>query len=355
MKKPFYILDTTLRDGSYVNNFSFKDIDLMKIVSGLEEIGTEYIEIGHGIGLGATEKGMGIAAQTDEEYMRAARNTLKKSKYGMFCIPGVAELKHIDLAQEYSMDFIRIGTDVGEVESSKSFIEKAKKAGMYVMANYMKSYVSSPKEFAEKVLMSESYGADVVYIVDSAGGMFSEDIEQYYEAIRKVSNIKVGFHGHNNLGQAVSNSIKAVDLGMDFIDGSLQGMGRSAGNAATELLIAAFKKKGYDVEYNLLKAIEIGFEYINPLLNAKGNMPLDVISGFADFHSSYMQYIQKYSAKYSVNPLNLIIELCKVDKVNVDEEQLNKISQQMQSDTQYLGKYKFNWYIGGEQNVPKSK
>ena len=351
MMKKINILETTLRDGSYAVNFSFTSADTSIICKELEAAGFKYIEIGHGVGLNASNHGHGQADQTDEEYMIAAENALKKAKFGMFCIPGIARLGDIDLAAKHGMEFIRIGTNVSEVEKSAEFIKKAKDYGMLVSANFMKSYAFTPKKFADKVKLSEKLGSDIVYIVDSAGGMLAEDIKGYYDATRKVSNIPLGFHGHDNLGLAVSNSIEAVKMGIPFIDSSLQGLGRSSGNAATERVVAVLLKLGYKINLDFLKILEIGQKYIQPLMTARGVMPLDVVAGYAEFHSSYMHHIHKYSAKYSVNPELLIIEACKVDKINVDEEVLDKLARKIQKDKEvYLGKYDFSRYVGREQD-----
>ncbi|MBS3124363.1 4-hydroxy-2-oxovalerate aldolase [Candidatus Woesearchaeota archaeon] len=345
------ILETTLRDGSYAVNFSFTSADTAAICKELEEVGFEFIEIGHGVGLNASNTGHGQAAQTDEEYMIAAKNSLKKAKYGMFCIPGIARIEDIDLAAKHQMGFIRIGTNVTEVEQSEPFIKKAKSYGMFVAANYMKSYGLPPEQFAQKVKLSEKYGADMVYIVDSAGGMLPEDLKKYYEEIRKISTIPVGFHGHDNLSLAVSNSLLAADIGINFIDSSLQGLGRSAGNASTEILVAALLKKRYNIPINFLELLKIGQKYIQPLIVNKGILPLDIISGYADFHSSYMHHIQKYSAKYNVSPEILIIEQCKLDKINLDEKELENVAKKIKSEEDiYLSQYRFNRYIGHEQD-----
>ena len=132
----------------------------------------------------------------------------------MFCIPGIADLKDVELAAKHNMGFIRIGTNVTDIESSEEFIKAAKDCGMFVTANFMKSYALSPVEFAKKVELSEKFGADLVYLVDSAGGLFAGDIRDYFTAIRKVSEIPLGFHGHDNLGMAVSNSVEARQDGI---------------------------------------------------------------------------------------------------------------------------------------------
>jgi len=348
------ILDTTLRDGSYAVNFSFTSADTSLICKDLENAGIEYIEIGHGVGLNASNCEQGPAFQTDEEYLDAARSVLTKAKYGMFCIPKIAELKDIDKAAEYGMGFIRIGTNITEVPNSEAYIKRAKDYGMFVTANFMKSYVCPPEKFAEHVVLSENYGSDLVYLVDSSGGMFQNNITEYYNEVRKVSDIPLGFHGHNNLGLAVANTLCAADLGFEFLDASLQGLGRSSGNAPTEQLLAALIKKGYNLNIDVLKIMELGQTYIQPLLNSKGYMLLDVVSGFSDFHSSYMHHIHKVSSKYLIDPALLIMEWCKIDKINMDETRLEEIAQKIKQDTEkeiYLGKHRFNNYFGREQDV----
>jgi EAL domain-containing protein (putative c-di-GMP-specific phosphodiesterase class I) len=84
-------------------------------------------------------------------------------------------------------------------------------------------------------------------------------------------------------------------------------------------------------------------------------MPLDVVSGYAEFHSSYMPHIQKCATKYGVDPAELIIEITKIDKVNLDPEVLEKVAKRIKKrGNVYLGKYAFNRYIGGEQDAKKS-
>ena len=353
-KKKINIIETTLRDGSYAVNFSFTAFDTFEICRHLEDAGFEYIEIGHGAGLNASNAGLGTAVETDEEYMKAAARALKKAKFGMFCIPGIARLEDVDLAAKYGMGFIRIGTNVTEVEKSEAFIKKAKALGMFVCANFMKSYALEPKKFAEKAKLSEKYGADMVYIVDSAGGMFPEDIKRYYDAIRKVSKIAVGFHAHDNLSMAVCNNLESVKMGINFIDASLQGLGRSAGNASTEVLVAVLKKSGYHLNIDFLKVLEIGQKYINPLIVVKGRPLLDITAGYADFHSSYMHFIQKYSTLYKVDPAILMMEWCKINKVDVDEKKMASLAKRLRKSKELsLGKYGFNRYVTGEQDVIK--
>lgn len=353
MTFPIQILDTTLRDGSYAVNFAFTANDTAIIAKALESAGIEWIEIGHGVGFRGSEKGYGQSIQTDEEYIAATANTLSRARWGMFCIPGIAELDDLNMAADYGMSFIRVGTDVNKVYQSQQFIERAKSLGMTVMANYMKSYTMPPSQFAKQVKLSEAYGADAVYIVDSSGGMFPEQIRDYFEAMREVSNIRLGFHGHNNLGQAVSNSILAAELGITLIDTSLQGLGRSSGNAPTEQVVASLLKKGFKLQVDFLRILEIGKQYIQPLLSQYGHEPLDIIAGFSDFHTSYMHHIHRCAAKYQVKPELLIMAICEHNQLEVDPQLLENIAVDLQGDQRpFLAQYNFNRYIGHEQDEP---
>lgn len=349
MTNKSHIMDVTLRDGSYAINFQFSEYETEKICSKVYEAGIEYIEVGHGVGLDGSSTQNGIALCTDEEYLDVARRSVPNAKYGMFCIPTYAKIESLDKLKEYGASFVRVGSNVTEVDTTERYIRKAKEIGLEVMANYMKSYVVSPKEFAENVVKSEAYGADVVYVVDSAGSMGRKEIEAYYEEIRRISNIKIGFHGHNNLGLAVSNSLYAIELGYDFIDTSILGMGRSAGNAATELLIGNLMRQNAADMYNLKIIMDCAEKYVRPLWKHKANA-LDLYCGIAEFHTSYMKYIHRYAAKYRINPLDLILQYTNYDKVNMDENKLKEIAATMPEDKDcVMTDYGFNEYIGNEQ------
>ena len=341
------LMDVTLRDGSYAVNFQFSERDTAILYENLCKAGFEYIEIGHGMGLGAGKLRDSEALCTDEEYLQAVQNCEGMSKYGMFCIPGVAKVEDVELLSRYRASFVRVGTNINEVEKSKKYIEKAKECDLLVMANYMKSYVATPDQFKQCVRKSKDYGADIIYVVDSAGNMNMDDIAVYYDAVREIGDIQLGFHGHNNLGMAVSNSLFAMKLGFDFVDVSVSGMGRSSGNAAAELVVANIIKDEGDSAYDCQKIIEIANRYIKPIYKHDQLNALDIYSGF---HTSYMKYIHKYASKYNVNPLELIVSYAENDKVNMDEDLLKNIAEKMSMTNRgsYV-EYGFNEYYGNEQ------
>ena len=346
------ILETTLRDGSYAINFRFTARDTALIASALERAGFDLIEIGHGVGLHASESGKGVAAETDEAYLRAAAETLTEAKFGMFCIPGIARLEDIDMAAEYGMGFVRIGTDVTRTEESEEFIARAKKHGMFVSSNMMKSYTIEPAEFAEKARLAQKFGSDVLSIVDSAGGMLPSDLEAYFRAVQDVCDIPLAFHGHNNLELAVAHTLRAVELGAVIVDASLQGIGRSAGNTPTEILVVALKRMGIDLGIDPLEVMDIGEKYIRPLMRRRGLPCLDVVAGYAQFHSSYMHTIRYFSSKYCVDPRRLIIGVSELDKVNAPPELVERVAQQIntESDEVFTARFDLDEYSGDEQD-----
>ena len=282
------ILDTTIRDGSYAVDFKFSCTDVQEIAKKLEKLGLEYIEIGHGQGLNASSPKHGVALHSDVEYMEAARSVLKNAKFGFFCIPGLARIEDLHLAKEHGVSFIRIGVNADQPELAKDYISEAKKLGFTVMTNFMKSYIVQPEQFAKNASYVECYGSDYVYIVDSAGCMLPKDLDAYCEAIRARSNVKLGFHGHNNLGMAVSNSFYCVEKGFDMIDCSIQGLGRSSGNASLEMLVMSLERAGYSLGIDIPCLLEYGYVLLQDITKKELQSPLDLVCGYAGFHSGYL-------------------------------------------------------------------
>ncbi len=343
------ILDTTIRDGSYAVNFNFSCTDVKNISTRLENLGFEFIEIGHGMGLNASSEKNGISLHSDEEYMLAANSVLTTSKFGNFCIPGIAKLDHLKQARDCGASFVRIGINADEIPKTEPFIREAKKLGFIVMTNYMKSYALTPSEFAQSVKLSEMYGADYVYIVDSAGSMLPETIKEYHDSIREKSDIKLGFHAHDNLGLAVYNSVYCAKLGFDIIDTSLQGLGRSSGNASTELTSLVLMRMGFDLpNFDVPSLLHAGYDTLSDVTSRDLRSPLDMVCGLAEFHTSYMSYIHRCSATYNVNPLLLIIEYTKIDKLNMDYDKLCELANNLPKNT-INHSYNFSAYIGNEQ------
>lgn len=326
------ILDTTLRDGSYAVDFKFSCDDVGTIVRRLERLGIEFIEVGHGQGLNASSYEHGIALHSDLEYMQAALKEAKNSKIGFFCIPGIARLEDIKLAGENGISFIRIGVTADSVENALPYVQEAKSYNMMVMVNFMKSYATPPEEFAKSAKMAADAGAEYVYVVDSAGGMLPDELGVYYDAVKSVTDVKIGYHGHNNLGLAVSNSIYCVKKGYDIIDCSLQGLGRSIGNTSTEMFVMALEKMGYDIGIDIPRLLEYGYVSLRDVAKRELQNPLDLVCGYTNFHSGYLKDIYKCCNQKSVDPLRLIIEYSKYDTKSMDYEKLCEVADKLPKD-----------------------
>ncbi len=346
------ILDCTLRDGSYVNNFTFTKEETFDIVSSLDSLGVEMIEVGHGIGLGASSLSNYTKAKAlDEDYMEMASKAIKNSKWGMFCIPNIAKLSDIEKASNYNIDFIRIGIEPTSFNDSIPYIKKAKELGITVCINFMKSYTVTPKEFAQYVKRANKYDIDYIYIVDSAGGMLPYRLKEYIEEIKSLNlNQKLGFHGHNNLGLAVANSLVALENGVEIIDVSLMGMGRGAGNTYFEQFISVLLKSGIDIDLNPVELSKVSEKYILQYMKNQYISSVDVVSGLSEFHSSYMPIIEHYAKEYKVDPKLLIIEICNRDKLNANYGLVEEIAQKL-SSKHYSGDWMdyYNKYYGEEQ------
>lgn len=334
--KKIEILDCTLRDGSYVIDFQFTAEDTAVIAAGLEDAGVKLIEIGHGLGLNASNCGEGVAAATDEEYLEAAAMTLKKSKFGMFFIPGIGRKKDLKMASRYGMDFVRIGTNATEVHLAKKYIKYAKTLGMLVFSNLMKSYALKPKALARQAKLAESWGADVVTIVDSAGGMLPQEVEEYVKTVKNALKIDVGFHGHDNLSMVHANCLAAINAGATIIDCSMQGMGRSGGNARTETLLTILKKLGYEIDIDIHKIMDLSERLIKPIIYKRGKTDIDIVLGYAKFHSKFLDIIYRAAEKYEVDPRELVVRVAEREKVRVPEELVEKIAQELSSEKKRL-------------------
>jgi len=326
------ILDTTLRDGSNAINFQF-DRELTKnILIGLEKAGIEWIEMGHGLGLGATENCSKPASLSDEEYMELALESLEKAKYGFFIGKEFGKKKDIKLAAQKKVGFIRIGSNITEIDQIEDFVKYAKDQRLTVFIALMKAYAMvNMEEYVEVLNKLEKWGADLATLMDSAGNMVPETIRKYIIQGKLNSNIALGFHSHNNLQLAIANVISAIQAGVDSIDVSVGGLGRSAGNAPTEILALLIDKYGWGkpLDYKILS--DLNDNYIFPLIKGENRFSSTALTfGFAGFHSSFFPLIEKVTREYpTIDYRDLIIEVSKKEKVNVTEELIRETAKNL--------------------------
>jgi len=331
-KGPVIFLECTLRDGSYAIDYQFSTEDTQRITRELMGAGFKWIEVGHGIGLGASDKGFGESKATNVDYIKAAKKASEGTDaiVGVFYIPGIGEARQMEEAVDAGLDFIRVGTNITEYETGEPAIKLAKSLGLMVSVNLMKSYAVDAGTFARTCREVEEYGTDVVVLVDSAGGMLPDEVREYSEAGLDAVDIPLGFHGHNNFQLAIANCLTAWKAGVRILDVSIRGMGRSAGNAQTEILVTLFEKQGVKTGIDILKMMDIGEKFVVPLMPAqKGVDDVAVATGAGKFHSSFLPKVKKVADEMGVDLRELIMRVGDAEMVHPDEELVMDLAQEL--------------------------
>lgn len=324
-KRSITLIDCTLRDSSYAIDFQFSARDTRNIAAGLEKAGVSMIEVGHGLGLGASSHHHGIALESDEDYLISAKTALRKAKFGAFFIPGIGKRENLANARALGMDFVRIGADITGIDVAREYVEYAKELGYQVSLNPMKTYVVSPIDAGVLAKRIRDWGMDMLAVVDSAGCMLPDAVAEYTKAYRENFDGRVGFHGHNNLGLAHANCLAAVQAGADIVDGTLRGMGRSAGNAQTEILAYVLDKAGYDVGVDPVAIFQTLTQFLEPIMNyEQGIPPMEVLFGMTQFHSSFLPRFKRVLDKHDVDLKRLIMEVSRIDCVNPSDDLIER-------------------------------
>jgi 4-hydroxy 2-oxovalerate aldolase len=319
------ILDTTLRDGSYTIEYQFTLEETSFIAQGLEHAGVNYIEIGHGLGLGADRAGKGAQAFSDVEYMRACASSVVNAKFGFFYIPGIGETADLERLRDEGGGFVRIGVGLESADQACRATEIARKLGLEVWVNVMKTYAYPVAQVGEMAVQLVGLGAAGVYVVDSAGGMLPTEVKDCVVEIKEAlaaAKIKgrIGFHGHDNLSMGSACSLAAVQGGCDIVDGSLMGIGRSVGNAATEVLAMVLDRAGYRTGVNAWYAADLAARFIRPFLEQRGrNSSLDQALGYRQIHSGFLPLLERVAKSKNINLRDLVLQLPDSASMSISE------------------------------------
>jgi 4-hydroxy-2-oxovalerate aldolase len=325
------ILECTVRDGNYAVDFKFTATDTALLSGELARLGFDWIEVGHGLGLGGMEAGKGGMPAGDIDLIRAAKKNSGTAKVGMFFIPGIGRLEHLAMAKEAGLDFVRIGYNAPEAETAYPYISRARELGFITCLNLMKSYAVSPGEFALKAKGAVDAGAEILYCVDSAGSMLPDDVARYLDATRDLVKCELGFHGHNNLMMGIANCVRAYEHGARYLDATLCGLGRSAGNAPTEILLAVFERLGIPMGIDLFEVLDTIERYMWPLVSkTRPNDMMGVTAGYLQFHSSHLPQVSAVAKKYHVELRRLLAKVARHDPVAVDDDYLERSAQALQ-------------------------
>ena len=184
----------------------------------------------------------------------------------------------------------------------------------------MKAYVLSPEKLGEEAKRLEEYGAQAVTIMDSAGYMLPVDVKEYVTKLRNDVSIPVGFHGHNNLGLAIGNSLAAIEAGAVSIDTCVRGLGAGAGNAQLEVLVAVLTKMGYSTGIDLYKAMDVA-DLLDPMMHRPQTISNPALAiGYAGAYGSFLLHSYRAAEKFGVDARDILIEMGRRKTVGGQED-----------------------------------
>ena len=330
MNRRIRIVDTTLRDGSHAVKHQFELEDIERITSALNNANVYAIEISHGDGLAGSSIQYGWAKHSDDARLAVAQKVVDRSKITVLLLPGIGTRDDLKLSIERGAQVARIATHVTEADISEQHIRMAKDMGLEVMTFLMLAHMEPPEKMLEQAKLMEGYGADVVYVVDSAGAMIPDDVKVRIGLLKKKMQVEVGFHGHNNLGLAIGNTIAAVQEGATVIDGTLGGLGAGAGNAPTEVLAAVLDKMGYVTGIDLYKIMDAAEDIVRPIMRRPQVIDRSsLILGYAGVYSSFLLHTYRAVEKFDVDPRDVLVELGRRRVVGGQEDMIIDVAHEL--------------------------
>lgn len=261
------VLDATIRDGGLCNNFEFTDEFVKELYNMNVKCGIDYMEFGYKASKSMFDpKAFGKWKFCNEEDIRAIVGDNPTSmKIAVMADVGRCDYKTDFLPKAESViDMVRVACYIHQIPSAIEMIEWFHSLGYETTCNIMAVSQASTEQITQALQMLAGTNVDVIYLVDSYGSLYPENASElaktYLSAVEGTGKL-IGFHAHNNQNLAFANTIETMSYGVSFLDVTVQGVGRGAGNCATELLLGFLKNPKYNV-YSLLQFIE---KYMLPL------------------------------------------------------------------------------------------
>ena len=325
------INDPTLRDGNHAvrHQLTCEQISIYAIAANAA--GIPILEVGHGNGLGASSLQVGLSRTDDKSALEAARKALTTSKLGVHVIPGFATIKKaLRLALDIGVDVFRVASHCTEADITERHISYVREHGREVYGVLMMSHMASVDVLVEEASKMQAYGAEGLIIMDSAGAYLPADVMARIGALVDALGIPVGFHGHNNLGMAIANSIAAVNAGATIIDGTARGFGAGAGNTQLEALIAVFEKQKIKTGVDLYKVLDVGDIAGKHLVEALPTISsVSIVSGLSGVFSGYMKHVNRIAAEYNLDPRDIFFELGRREVVAGQEDMIVEVATEL--------------------------
>jgi 4-hydroxy 2-oxovalerate aldolase len=240
-------LECLVRDGGYYTNWEF-NIDLInKYLKVMEQVKIDAVEIGF---RSPHNKQVGAFAKVTDQFIDDNLYIPNIKYFGVMINNSEMNaglIKKLFCYEDKShINLVRSAVHFKDIDAAEGVCKDLKNLGYTVGCNLMQAADKSFDEIRSAAEKVYSWGVvDVLYLADSLGGMNHDTIDYAYEAIMSGWSGMVGFHGHNNKGQALSNTLEAVDIGVDWVDSTILGMGRGPGNTETEYLLGELNKRGF--------------------------------------------------------------------------------------------------------------
>jgi 4-hydroxy 2-oxovalerate aldolase len=327
--KNITLSDHTLRDGNHAVSHKISLLQIEKYCQFAESSKIPIVEVGHGNGLGASSLLIGKSNFTDEQMIIAAKKYLKNTKLCVHSIPGISTInKNIKPAIDLGVDIFRIASHCTEASITKTHIEYLKNKGKTVFGVLMMTALADTSTLVSEAKKMQDYGAEAIIIMDSTGTYLPEEVSERIRALKDNLNLQIGFHGHNNLGCAISNSINAALNGASIIDVCMRGFGAGAGNTQLEILIPVLNKYGYSTNIDFNKVIVEADNVLNYLIqNVPTISPINILTGLNKIFSGFEKPIIKASKLNGIEYSSLIFELGNRKLVAGQEDLILQIAQ----------------------------
>ena len=330
--KSIILHDMCLRDGMHPQQHQITIEQMVQTATALDDAGMPLIEVTHGDGLGGASVNYGFPAASDEAYLKAVIPKLKNAKVSALLLPGIGTVDHLRMALDCGVSTIRVATHCTEADVYEQHIKLGAKLGMDTVGFLMMAHMISAEKVVEQAKLMESYGANCLYITDSAGYMLPDDVSARIGLLKSKVNpgTQVGFHGHHNMHMGISNSLAAIEAGADRIDGSTAGMGAGAGNTPLEVFVAVLERMGVSSGVDLFKIMDVAEEIVYPMMHHKVRTDRDSLTlGYAGVYSSFLLFAKRASAKYGVPSRDILMELGRRGTVGGQEDMIEDLALDM--------------------------
>jgi 4-hydroxy-2-oxovalerate/4-hydroxy-2-oxohexanoate aldolase len=319
------IHDMTLRDGMHPKRHRMSLEQMKDIATGLDAAGVPLIEVTHGDGLGGSSVNYGFPAHSDEQYLGAVIPLMKKSRVSALLIPGIGTVDHLRMAHGLGVRTIRVATHCTEADVSEQHITMARKLDLDTVGFLMMAHMASPQKLVEQALLMEGYGANCIYVTDSAGYMLPDDVKARIAAVRNAlkPGTELGFHGHHNLAMGVANSIAAVEAGANRIDAAAAGLGAGAGNTPLEVFVAVCDRMGIETGVDVFAIQDVAEDRVVPIMDQPIRVDRDSLTlGYAGVYSSFLLFAKRAEQKWCVPAREILVELGRRGMVGGQEDMI---------------------------------